>query len=315
MTSNTWRPFGIADPVADAAEANGTTAPPRFVQLRLTGKADKDRAERWLRCAMAALGLLAVAAAIVSFAAQYAMVYRAKHAVPIASLDAGIPDAAALIFAALGIALALHGKRAVRPRLLNLGAVATSIGMNLLAAGGGWRDLAIWVMPPVAYALASDTAIGVIRAHTLAAHRGELAGEDTTPLAVIGGALLWLLRLAVAPVSTLGGLRSWIVEECPVAPDKRGGQRRGDNPQLPAAEPVRVNATPAAEPRAIRGETKTSRFLTLVAERHGELAEIPLADTARIAGEVAPEVELHVGSARRELRNAVLSAQAERRAS
>ena len=32
--------------------------------------------------------------------------------------------------------------------------------MNALAAGHGWRDLAIWVMPAAVYALASDTLIG-----------------------------------------------------------------------------------------------------------------------------------------------------------
>ena len=52
----------------------------------------------------------------------------------VAALEAGIPDAAAVVFASLGIALALHGKRAIRARVLNVGAVATSITMNLLAA-------------------------------------------------------------------------------------------------------------------------------------------------------------------------------------
>ena len=75
---------------------------------------------------------------------------------------------AALIFATLGVALALHGRRAIRARVLNVAAVATSVTMNVLAAGHGWRDLAVWAMPPVAYALASDTAIGVVRAWTIA---------------------------------------------------------------------------------------------------------------------------------------------------
>jgi hypothetical protein len=50
----------------------------------------------------------------------------------------------------LGIALALRGKRAIRARVLNAGAIATSVFMNYAAAGHGWRDLAIWVMPPPA---------------------------------------------------------------------------------------------------------------------------------------------------------------------
>ena len=70
-----------------------------------------------------------------------------------------------------GIALALHGRRAIRARALNLAAVGTSVFMNAIAAAPGWRDLAIWAMPPVAYALASDTLIGVVRAWAIARHQ------------------------------------------------------------------------------------------------------------------------------------------------
>jgi hypothetical protein len=363
VTADTWRPFKLADPVADQAEANGGAVAPRVVNLRLTGKdgnGGADRAARWLRCAMIALGLLAGAAAAVSFAAQYHMVYAAKGVPAVAAMEAGIPDAAALIFAALGIALALHGKRAIRPRVLNVGAVATSIVMNLLAAGHGWRDLAIWVMPPVAYALASDTAIGVIRAYTLARQRGQdehRADDETTPLAVLGGVTLWLLRLTLAAPSTLRGFRNWVVAECPAAPQSRAltvAQTTAADAQTEAdiareerdrAETAFADASaaleqlreerdqaveeaagllgalrhtgherpalaPAAKVRTrTRGDTKTARFLALVAERHGQLAGIPLDRTARIAAELAPEVDLDPGSARRELRLAVQTAQ------
>lgn len=86
----------------------------------------------------------------------------------VAALEAGIPDVGALIFAALGIALALHGKRALRARTLNIACVGISLGMNALASAPGWRDLAIWVMPSAVYALASDTLIGVIRVWVIA---------------------------------------------------------------------------------------------------------------------------------------------------
>jgi hypothetical protein len=172
---------------------------------------------------MIALGVLAAAAAVVSFAAQFNMIVSVRHDRVIAALEAGIPDAAAAIFASLGIALALHGKRAIRARLLNVGAVATSIFMNFIAAEPGWRNAAIWIMPPVTYALASDTAIGVIRSWTLARARElreDLADDGVTPLAIVGALCLWLLRLALAPWSTLGGFRHWVIEECPVAPGR-----------------------------------------------------------------------------------------------
>ena len=115
----------------------------------------------WLRGAAVVLGLLAAASAAVSWQAQYVMVLGVKHAQVVAAVEAGIPDAGALIFAALGVAVALHGRRAVRPRVLNAACIAVSLAMNALAAGHGWRDLAIWVMPTTVYALASDTLIGV----------------------------------------------------------------------------------------------------------------------------------------------------------
>ncbi len=70
----------------------------------------------WLAGAISALAVLAAAAAAVSWDAQYVLVARARHAPVIAALEAGIPDAGAAVFAALGIALALHGHRALRPR-------------------------------------------------------------------------------------------------------------------------------------------------------------------------------------------------------
>ena len=131
--------------------------------------------------------MLAAAAAAVSFTAQYRMVDATRHLAAIAALEAAIPDAAALVFACLGIALALHGRRAIRARPLNLASVGTSVFMNAIAAAPGWRNLAIWAMPPVAYALASDTLIGVVRAWALARHQhldAALAADEATPLAI-----------------------------------------------------------------------------------------------------------------------------------
>ncbi len=50
------------------------------------------------------LAILAAAAAAVSWDAQYVLASHVKHTPAIATLEAGIPDAGALIFAALGIA-------------------------------------------------------------------------------------------------------------------------------------------------------------------------------------------------------------------
>src|SRR5207248_8014641 len=266
----------------------GPTAPQRPVAGKVSGAGwndpGQDRSGLWLRNAASGLCVLAAAAAAVSFTAQYRMAETARHLPAIAALEAAIPDAAALVFACLGIALALHGRRALRARALNLASVGTSVFMNTLAAEPGWRNLAIWALPPVAYALASDTLIGVVRAWALARHQ-HLTADAGTPLAILGGLLLWLLRLALAPASTLAGFRAWVLAECPVAPGRR-----------PA---------PAPHPRKA---TKTARFLDLVTERHGPLASIPLNRVAGISADLAPQLDLNPGAARTALRKAILAA-------
>jgi Protein of unknown function (DUF2637) len=255
-----------------------------------------DRSGLWLRNAAAGLGVLAAAAATVSFTAQYRMAEAARDLPAIAALEAAIPDAAALVFACLGIALALHGRRALRARALNLAAVGTSVFMNAIAATPGWRNLAIWALPPIAYALASDTLIGVVRAWAIARHQlaAALAADTATPLAILGGLALWLLRLALAPASTLAGFRAWVLEECPVAPGRRAPR---------PAPPGRGGGT------VPRKATKTARFLHLAAERHGPLASIPLSRVAAISAGLAPQVALNPGAARAALRKAILAAQ------
>ena len=260
----------------------------------------RDHSGIWLRNAATGLCLLAAAAAVVSFTAQYRMVEATRRLAVVAGLEAAIPDAAALVFACLGIALALHGRRAIRARTLNVAAVGTSVFMNAIAAAPGWRNLAIWAMPPIAYALASDTLIAVVRAWALARHQhldAALADDTATPLAILGGLILWLLRLALAPRSTLAGFRAWVLAECPVAPGRRA----------PAAAPPQAILSPHVA-RA-RGETKTARFLSLVAERHGPLASIPLDRVASISAALAPPADLNPGAARTALRRAVLAAQ------
>jgi hypothetical protein len=274
----------MAGPVSPPPGPGSQPVPPRW---------SRDRSGLWLRNAAAGLCVLAAAAAVVSFSAQYRMVDATRHLPVVAALEAAIPDAAALVFACLGIALALHGRRAIRARALNLASVAASVFMNAIAAAPGWRNLAIWAMPPVAYALASDTLITVIRTR----HQQLTAAEAdaATPLAILGGLILWLLRLALAPVSTLAGFRAWVLEECPVAPGRRAS---------PSAE-ARPGTGGGTVPRKA---TKTGRFLSLVAERHGPLASIPLDRVASISAALAPAADLNPGAARAALRKAVLSA-------
>ncbi len=124
-------------------------------------------------------------------------------------------------------------------------------------------------------------------------HQQAAAGaEAATPLAILGGVILWLLRLALAPASTLAGFRAWVLEECPVAPGRRA---------LSPAPDQGGGTVP-------RKATKTARFLSLVTERHGPLAAIPLSRVAALSAALAPAAGLNPGAARAALRKAVLSA-------
>jgi hypothetical protein len=272
----------------------------RAADSRRGRHATRDRAQSWLRNAMIALAVLAAAAAAVSWDAQYVLVKAVKHTPMIAALEAGIPDVGALIFAALGIALALHGRRAIRARTLNVACVGISLAMNALASAPGWQDLAIWVMPSAVYALASDTLIGVIRAWAIAraqARHETLADDEPTPIAIIGGLLLWLLRLALAPPSTIAGFRRWALEECPIAPGRKA--------QPPTAAgsghaPERESPSGRSPARRAVKPGKQARMILLARQRH-DLAALPLKQVSGIANQIGAEVDLAPGTARRVL--------------
>ena len=94
------------------------------------------------------------------------------------------------------------------------------------------------------------------------------------------------------------GLRRWLLLKTPLPP---AGQ-----PAAPAPQRTAIGGRP--RPRSPRAESKTTRFLALVAERHGPLADFPPERVSQTCTELAPGVGLDVGAARTALRRAVLAA-------
>ena len=103
------------------------------------------------------------------------------------------------------------------------------------------------------------------------------------------------------------------------APDPGPGLHPGRVPRLgarasarspPAAAPPRRRFRTSRPGQATvpRKATKTARFLSLAAERHGPLAAIPLDRVAAISAALAPAADLNPGAARAALRKAVLAA-------
>jgi hypothetical protein len=139
-----------------------------------------------------------------------------------------------------------------------------------------------------------------------------LADEGTSPLGIVGGLVLWTLRLILAPVSTLSGFRSWVLDERPVAP----GRRASTASPVSAARLTPNPGTAISGPRARRTPgpgagpaTKTQRFMALVVDRYGPLADFPITNVSKVCTELAPEVDLNAGAARTALRRYVQAAQ------
>jgi hypothetical protein len=250
------------------------------------------------------LAALAGTMGVVSWHAQFAYVYAVKHEHLASVLEALGLDAGAVIFSVLGIALARLGRQAAIERALVLACALGSCTMNLLGADlGSPRSVVVYVMPPLLFACGSDRLVAVVRRSAL----GLREGDDSQRSAWLGAgrAALYGLRFMVAAPSTAAGVRRMLLDATP----------------LPGSAPAAVEAAvipPAIgasgsgtrRPRGRQGGTKTEHFLELVTERYGPLSELPADRVSPIAGEVAPEVDLHAGSARTALRAAVLTAQA-----
>jgi hypothetical protein len=183
----------------------------------------RDYSAIWLRNAAVGLCLLAAAAAVVSFTAQYRLIQATRRLAVVAGLEAAIPrccrpglrlprDRAGLARQAGDPGPGPEPDRGRDQRVHE-----RHRGRSGLAEPGHLGHA------PVAYALASDTLIGVVRSWALARHQhlgSLLAGDQATPLAILGGLILWLLRLTLAPASTLAGFRAWVLAECPVGPGR-----------------------------------------------------------------------------------------------
>jgi hypothetical protein len=71
-----------------------------------------------------------------------------------------------------------------------------------------------------------------------------------------------------------------------------------------AGRPAKRHSSASTRPAA-----KTQRFLALVTERYGPLAEFPITNVSKVCSQLAPEVDLNTGAARTALRRNVQAAQ------
>ena len=246
------------------------------------------------------LFLLAAGLLAVSFAAQYRYVLHERHQQVPSVIEGGALDIGLIIFSLLALGLARAGKSAKIERAAVVGCAVGSAVMNFAPAdSSSWRSVLAWTMPPVFLAFVVDRVVRTIQRHVLAGEEGR------SPWSAIGGgvrriarfcllSVLYVLRFLVDRRATCAGLKQAILNATPL-------------PEIPATEreQERRRRTPHD---GRRGPTKTTRFLSLVAERHGDLASIPLDRVSQIATAIAPEVPLHPASARTALLGAVRAA-------
>jgi hypothetical protein len=269
------------------------------------------------------LALIGAGALFVSFSAQYTYVFHVRHQDAASVIEALLLDLLMIVFTLLALGLSRAGKSSRTERALILATAAASAYMNVSAADtASPRSVAAYVLAPVALAVVVDRVVAVIRRHVLGTDEASAwtaLGRSAAGAARLAGVTaLYLLRFVLAPPETAKGLRRQVLEMTPLP--GIGGPRphalpAPDVAALPAAtapgSAVTASADPQtpAQPRGRRGESKTARFLTLVTERHGPLSTIDPSRVSRIASDLAPMVDLNVGSARSVLGGLVRSAQ------
>jgi hypothetical protein len=168
------------------------------------------------------LGLLDAGLFAVSLAAQYQYIFHAKHQHWPAVIEAVALDAGMVIFSLLALGLARAGQTARIGRALIVVCALGSAGMNYAAADvTSPRSVLAYTMPPVFLAIVTDRVIAVVRRHVLGmeAERSAWAVTGRVVLAVAaaaGKAVLYGLRLVLAPRSTFSGARTLVLLATPL---------------------------------------------------------------------------------------------------
>jgi hypothetical protein len=187
--------------------------------------------------------------------------------------------------------------------------------MNLAAADpASWRSVAAYVAAPMFLAVLTDRVIAVIRQHVLPLD-AESAWAPLGRAAVAGlhlaaVAALYLLRIVLAPASTLRGLRQMVLDATPIPGETGLGGARDE----PLPRPGRDHQIPehgsgrAAEDKAgdrdgdqgagqpvIGFGTKKAAFPSLY-RAHPEYGNRSAA--GRVAAELAPLAGLQAGTGR-----------------
>ena len=167
------------------------------------------------------LAVLALATFYVSFRAQFTFMYAVKHQDVPALIEALIADVAMVVCSLLALGMACAGQSAKVARLLVVVFAGLSAGMNYLAADvSSFRSVAVYVMPPVVFAVCTDQTVAVIRRHGLGIAEDSawtvLGRLVIAAVRLAGIILLYGLRFILAPAETATGLRRMVLNAAPL---------------------------------------------------------------------------------------------------
>jgi hypothetical protein len=207
---------------------------------------------RLIWASTAGLAVLAAATFYVSFRAQYAFMYAVKHQDAPALIEALIADVAMVVCSLLALGMACAGQPAKAARLLVVLFAGLSAGMNYLAADvSSVRSVAVYVMPPVVFAVCTDQTVAVIRRHGLGITEDSawtvLGRLVLAAVRLAGIILLYGLRFILAPAETAKGLRRMVLNAAPL-PEARQGHPAPEAVPEGAPAPVVI---PEAAPEVI----------------------------------------------------------------
>ena len=200
------------------------------------------------------LAVLALATFYVSFRAQFTFMYAVKHQDLPALIEALIADVAMVVCSLLALGMACAGQPAKVARLLVVVFAGLSAGMNYLAADvSSFRSVAVYVMPPVVFAVCTDQTVAVIRRHGLGITEDSawtvLGRLALAVVRVSGVILLYSLRFILAPAETALGLRRVVLNAAPLPEAGRGHPAPEAVPEAAPAPEVIPEAAPEVTPR------------------------------------------------------------------
>ena len=203
---------------------------------------------RLIWASTAGLAVLALATFYVSFRAQFTFMYAVKHQDAPALIEALIADVAMVVCSLLALGMACAGQPAKVARLLVVVFAGLSAGMNYLAADvSSVRSVAVYVMPPVVFAVCTDQTVAVIRRHGLGIAEDSawtvLGRLVLAAVRLAGIILLYSLRFILAPAETAKGLRRVVLNAAPLP---EAGQGHPAPEAVPEGAPAPVVIPEAA---------------------------------------------------------------------